>query len=57
MKCVERFKYERSKQYQREVDWEEAHKLWISEGFAEKFAEAYQERMRNEIIYLLIMGR
>ena len=57
MKCIERFKYERSKKYDRDIGWKEAHKLWIDEGFADRFAEVYQEEMNNGKIFSLVMGR
>ncbi|MFA4952872.1 MAG: hypothetical protein WC584_01470 [Candidatus Pacearchaeota archaeon] len=56
-KCVERFKYERSNLLGRDIGWEEAHKIWIQEGFAQKFAELYEDGMKNGHIYKLIMQR
>ena len=56
-KCVEIFKYERSNLFGRDIGWEEAHKIWIQEGFAQKFAELYEDGMKNGDIYKLIMQR
>mgnify|MGYP001580823657 CR=1 FL=1 len=55
MKCIERFKYERSKKEDREIGWGEAHKLWIGEGFADRFAEVYQDGMTKGQLYDLTM--
>jgi hypothetical protein len=43
IKCVEKFKYERSERESRAIDWQEAFDLWITEGFAEAFAQAFYE--------------
>lgn len=57
VKCVEMFKYEKSKQKGRDIGWEEAHKEWVSEGYAQKFAEVYKDGMKHHELYSLIMDR
>ena len=51
-KCIEKFKWERSKKLGEEVDWREAH-----EGYAKRFAETYKEGLLNGDIYEIVMGR
>ncbi len=54
-KCVERFKFERSRVEGKDIGWREAHRFWIEEGYAKKFAEIYESGMTNGRIYELIM--
>lgn len=42
-KCIEKFKFERSKKAELDIGWEEAIKEWVQEGFARKFDEFYEE--------------
>lgn len=57
LKCLERFKYERSKMFGREINWSEATKMWSDEGFAEKFSEIYVQGLTNSVLYNIVMGR
>ena len=51
LKCIEKFKFERSEQNAGDIGWAEAHKLWINEGYAEMFGEIYKEGMTHEKIW------
>lgn len=55
IKCVEKFKYERSEREQREVDWPEAFDLWIREGHAESFAQVFREGLPFNELYRAVM--
>ena len=56
LKCIEIFKYERSRQEGKDIGWEGAHKAWVEEGFAKKFSEIYQEGLRSVEAYIKTMG-
>ncbi|MBU1910199.1 MAG: hypothetical protein KJ726_09130, partial [Verrucomicrobia bacterium] len=51
LKCLEIFKYERSKHVQREIDWNEALDLWVSEKHAVSFARLFHEGCRIAELY------
>jgi len=55
MKVIEKFKYERSKALGKEVGWQEATELWVSEKKAERFAEVYDEEKTYLQVYKEIM--
>lgn len=55
IKCLERFKYERSERERRALEWEDALELWIGEGHARRFARAFREGMRVEELYRAVM--
>ena len=57
LKCVERFKYERSNKEKEDIGWSEAHMLWVTEGYANRFNEIYKDGMRNGKIYSSVMDR
>ena len=46
-KLVEKFKFERSKILDREIDWNEAYIFWKDEKYAEKYATGYREGMTH----------
>lgn len=56
LKCIEKFKFEKSSHCGRDIGWEEAHKEWIREGFSEKFRLSYSEGMSFREIYPVIMN-
>jgi len=56
IKCVEKFKYDRSNWQRRHIDWDEAFKTWIEEGNARRFSELYHDGIHFETIYRRIMG-
>jgi len=54
-KCVEKFKYDKGKELNREISWKEAHMMWIDEGYANIFADLYKEDMFIETLYKQII--
>ena len=56
IKCVEKFKYERSEKEGRAIDWQEAFELWIAEGFAAAFARAFHEGVGFAELYRVVMS-
>ena len=56
LKCIEKFKFEKSSYFGRDIGWEEAHKEWIKEGCSEKFRQLYSEGVSFREIYPLIMN-
>lgn len=55
IKCIEKMKYERSKGEDREVDWNEASRIWVNEGYASLFAKLYREGMRVAELYDMLV--
>ena len=43
LKCLEVFKFERSRVEKREIGWDEAMDLWVKEGYAERFDGIYKD--------------
>ena len=56
MKCVEKFKYERSQRAGREVAWAEAMQQWVDEGLANKFSQVYKEELKFRDLYKAVLG-
>jgi len=54
MKCVEKFKYEKSQLAHRELAWSEAMQQWIDAGFAARFSKAYREDIKFRDLYKAI---
>jgi hypothetical protein len=54
MKCVEKFKYERSQRAGRELTWAEAMQQWIDEGLANKFSTVYKDDVKFRDLYKTI---
>ena len=57
LKCVEKFKYEKSDGEGKDIGWSRAHLLWVTEGYAERFSEVYKDGMLNGEIYNLVMNK
>lgn len=62
IKCIEKFKYEKSQELKEDIGWENAVFLW-AEKYAKKFAEIYSEAIKNKepikngMIYERVMER
>jgi len=56
IKCVEKFKFERSCKVEREIDWQEAFEIWVDEGFASVFERCYHESVHFAELYDEVMG-
>ena len=56
VKCLEKFKYEESERQGRDIGLEDATKLWIRKGYAQKFDEIYIDGMKHKEIYEKLMG-
>ena len=53
LKAVDRAKFIWSKNAEKDIGWTKAMELWVSEGYAASFAEAYSDtRSSNEIFKL-----
>lgn len=57
LKCIEHLKWEESQTQKRDIGWKEANMMWIDLGFAEAFAEFYDEDAEPEDIYKRILTR
>ena len=55
VKCIERWGKERSAANSEVIEGERAAELWISDGYAEKFAHVYREEMCVLELYERIM--
>ena len=57
LKCIEIFKYERSEKECIDIGWEKAGRLWINEGYAQKFRSVYRDGMKHEELYDLVVRK
>lgn len=55
IKCVEKFKYERSHGEKRAIEWHEAFDLWIAEGYAAAFAVVFHDGIAFAELYRAVM--
>ena len=55
IKCVEKFKFERSKALDKHIDWKEGFELWVIEGHAAAFAHHFKEGVGFNEHYRLVM--
>lgn len=51
LKCVDKFKFEESDKAKKDVGWAKAMERWVEEGWAKKFADAYEEGVSFSVIY------
>lgn len=51
LKCLEIFKNDQSRIAGHDIGWQETHMRWIDMGYAEGFAEYYDEEKSAEAIY------
>jgi DhnA family fructose-bisphosphate aldolase class Ia len=56
IKCIEKFKYERSEAAGREIHWNEAFEMWIEDGRADAFARHYHDGIRFPDLFRQVMG-
>lgn len=50
LKCIDKFKFEESKNEEKDIGWTEAFKRWIDKGHAKNFAELYDNCDESEDI-------
>lgn len=55
IKCIEKFKYERSQREGRDLGWNDAFGVWIQEGLADRFSRAYHPGIRFGTLYRAVM--
>ena len=53
-KLVEIIKFKYSTFQHREIGWDEAYNSWVGEGFAEKFANIYDEKLNHKELAKLV---
>jgi len=46
LRAIDRYKYEKSKEKEKDIGWEGAFRSWIDEGYAVKFGEIYKEGIK-----------
>jgi len=56
IKCLEKFKYEQSNYQKKDVEWDGAFQDWMNQGYAERFAQFYEEGKHWETIYREVMN-
>lgn len=56
LKCIDKFKFIRSKDAGKDVGWEMALKMWVDEGLALKFADAYEDKKSVRDIFRKIIA-
>jgi len=54
IKLVEKFKYEESKNQNRDIGWEKAFRLWISLNYAKRFDEVYRDGLTHKELWDMI---
>jgi len=57
MKCVEKYRYEISKELDKMFDWNDAYFKWIEDGYAKVFADKYKPGISFEEIYSWVRPR
>jgi len=57
LKCIEKFKYERGIEEQRDIKWDGAFKQWTEKGYAEIFDELYKDGMKVSEVYKMVIER
>lgn len=56
LKCIDKFKYEKSKENGSDIGWNKSIELWASEGYAKLFSELYNENIKFNTLYKKIMN-
>ena len=51
LKCIEKFKWDRSEQNGHNCGWESAVSSWVEQGYAEAFARCYSSLLHVDDIY------
>ena len=51
LKAIDKFKFEKGKELDREVNWAEAMQMWVDEGYAKKFSDMYEEGINFSTLY------
>ena len=51
LKCIDKFKMEESKRMDKDVGWQWAMENWVSEGYAKKFGDYYEEQIKFSVLY------
>ena len=53
-KCIEKFKTIESSKQHKDIGWEKAYSLWVENGFAKAFGEAYKEGIKLSKLYKIL---
>jgi hypothetical protein len=51
LKCIEMFKWEKNKDIDKEMGWNDAANLWASDGYASAFRKIYDEDLSIREVY------
>jgi len=57
IKCLEKFKYEKSEELEEDIGWNEAGKCWVKEQWAKIFREEFNEDLTVREIYARVKKR
>ena len=57
MDCVNRWKYEESNRMGYDIGWKVALETWVNKGYAQRFAEVYQDGLSSIEVFLVAVGR
>jgi hypothetical protein len=55
IKCVDKFKYEKSETAGKDIGWDKAFDQWCDEGYAKAFADVYEPDITLEKIYSAVL--
>lgn len=56
IKCIEKLKYERSKKDELDIGWDQAFRIWIDEGYAERFSRLFCDGIGLSELYSRVMN-
>jgi hypothetical protein len=56
LKCIEHFKWTESETAGHDIGWQQAQMEWVERGYAEAFAQFYDEELTAEQIYEMILN-
>ena len=56
LKCIDKMKYEKSKELDKDLGWAKCMEIWVEEGHALRFAECYDETIKFSSLYKKVMG-
>ena len=51
LRAIDKYKMEKSKELKRDLGWDGALQLWLEEGYAKKFGDAYEDGIRFSTLY------
>lgn len=57
LKAIDKMKFEKSKAANKDIGWTKCLELWVEEGYAKKFGEVYEEKIRFDTLYKKVTAK